>query len=158
MQTRNQCRIAVSPGGKYILADEQPSAPEVLERLIQQAERAEASDIHLHMRHGSAGVSFRLDGVMSPVTELPAEVAERVFGRIKFLARLKTYQESLPQDGRIDKAGLNARSDIRVATYPTVTGDKIVLRLFNTASVKALAELDFPAAARSEVERFLKQT
>src|SRR3989442_5497762 len=75
MQTRNQCRIAVSSGGKYILADEQPSAPEVLERLIQQAERAEASDIHLHMRHGSAGVSFRLDGVMSPVTELPAEVA-----------------------------------------------------------------------------------
>src|SRR5438105_380290 len=107
---------------------------------------------------GAASVWFRLDGVMTPAAELPAEVAERVFGRIKFLARLKTYQESLPQDGRIDKATLAARSDIRVATYPTVTGEKIVLRLFNIASVKALAELDFPAAARSEVERFLKQT
>src|ERR1044071_827647 len=77
------------------------SAPKILEQLVQQAERAGASDIHLQMRGKSADVAFRLDGVISPVTELPAEIAERVFGRIKFLARLKTYQESLPQDGRI---------------------------------------------------------
>jgi len=42
------------------------------------------------------------------------EIAERVFGRIKFLARLKTYQESLPQDGRIDKADIRTINDIRV--------------------------------------------
>src|SRR5207249_4376929 len=89
---------------------------------------------------------------------LPGEIAERVFGRIKFLARLKTYQESLPQDGRIDKAELNARSDIRVATYPTVTGEKILLRLFNTATIRTLDELDFPKEARAELNRFLSQT
>src|SRR6266403_4661591 len=114
--------------------DSESSAPEAVERLVQQAERAEASDIHLQMREGSAAISFRLDGVMTPATDLPGDLAERVFGRIKFLARLKTYQESLPQDGRIDKAALNAASDIRVATYPTVTGEKIVLRLFHTAT------------------------
>src|SRR5712664_874367 len=112
--------------------ESEASAPEALERLIHQAERAEASDIHLQMREGSASVSFRLDGVMTPATDLPGDLAERVFGRIKFLARLKTYQESLPQDGRIDKASLSARSDIRVSTYPTVTGEKIVLRLFTS--------------------------
>src|SRR6266850_2226990 len=107
------------------------SAPEVLERLIRQAELAGASDIRLHMRGQTAEVCFRLDGVITPASELPAHVAERVCGRIKFLARLKTYQDSLPQDGRIDRADVGAQNDIRVATYPTVTGEKIVLRLFN---------------------------
>jgi general secretion pathway protein E len=136
----------------------EPSAPEVLERLIHQAEHAGASDIHLQMQGESAGVWFRLDGVMTPAQPLPAALAERVFGRIKFLARLKTYQESLPQDGRIDKAGAHARTDIRVATYPTITGEKIVLRLFDTVTIKTLEQLDFPPAARSELERFLGQT
>ena len=143
-----------SPGAP----DSEQSAPEVLERLVHQAEQADASDIHLHIRGGTAAVSFRLDGVMTPAATLPAELAERVFGRIKFLARLKTYQDSFPQDGRIDKADLQARSDIRVATYPTVTGEKIVLRLFNASTIRSLAELDFPVEARSELERFLART
>jgi general secretion pathway protein E len=138
--------------------DSDVSAPQVLEDLIHKAERAEASDIHLQMREGGAAVSFRLDGVMTPATELPTTLAERVFGRIKFLARLKTYQESLPQDGRIDKASLNARSDIRVATYPTVTGEKIVLRLFNAAEVRTLGQLELPADVLAELDRFLRQT
>ena len=134
------------------------SAPEVLEDLIRQAEAAGASDIHLQMADGKAHVAFRLDGVMTPALELPAGIAERVFGRIKFLARLKTYQDSLPQDGRIEKADASARSDIRVATYPTVTGEKIVLRLFLASGAMALGELGFPDAARAALEGFLAQT
>jgi len=134
------------------------SAPEVLENLVRLAERAGASDIHLQMRGKMAEVGFRLDGIITPGRELPAEVAERVFGRIKFLARLKTYQESLPQDGRISHADLNCQNDIRVATYPTVTGEKIVLRLFNSAAVKTLDEIEFPQNARAELERVLRQT
>jgi type II secretory ATPase GspE/PulE/Tfp pilus assembly ATPase PilB-like protein len=110
------------------------------------------------MGQGTAAVSFRLDGVLVPITEFPTDLADRVIGRIKFLARLKTYQESLPQDGRIEKSALNARSDIRVATYPTVTGEKIVLRLFDNAAVKSLTELGFDLDVRQELDRFLKQT
>lgn len=134
------------------------SAPQVLEQLIHQAEQAGASDIHLQMRGKCAEVCFRLDGVLTPTSQLPENIAERVFGRIKFLSRLKTYQDSLPQDGRIDRQEVGARNDIRVATYPTVTGEKIVLRLFNTAVVKALGELEFPAEACAELDRFLHQT
>ncbi|HEY5912746.1 MAG TPA: ATPase, T2SS/T4P/T4SS family [Verrucomicrobiae bacterium] len=133
-------------------------APLVLENLIRQAERATASDIHLQMGQVTASVVFRLDGVMTPATELPASLAERVFGRIKFLARLKTYQESLPQDGRIDRNSVNAHTDIRVSTYPTVTGEKIVLRLFSTAEVVSLLGLEFPADVGRELELFLAQT
>src|ERR1700733_14005468 len=125
------------------------SAPEILENLVRLAERAGASDIHLQMRGKSAEVGFRLDGIVTPGRELPAEIAERVFGRIKFLARLKTYQESLPQDGRIAHEDLKSKNDVRVATYPTVTGEKIVLRLFNSGSAKLLNELSLLPAAQS---------
>jgi len=134
------------------------SAPAILEQLVQQAERAGASDIHLQMRGKSAEVGFRLDGIITPGRELPADIAERVFGRIKFLARLKTYQETLPQDGRISHDELKCKNDIRVATYPTVTGEKIVLRLFNSETAKTLGELSLPMVAQTGLEKFLRQT
>ena len=134
------------------------AAPGVLEQLIQEAENAGASDIHLQMTGQTALVALRLDGVMVPLKTLAEGLAERVFGRIKYLARLKTYQDSLPQEGRIDKADSRARNDIRVATYPTVTGEKIVLRLFQSGLVKSLRELDFPAEVCAGLERFLRQS
>jgi general secretion pathway protein E len=149
------------PEQKVQTADEEASAasaPEVLENLVRLAERAGASDIHLQMRGRSAEVGFRLDGIITPGRELPAEIADRVFGRIKFLARLKTYQQSLPQDGRIPRDELKCKNDIRVATYPTVTGEKIVLRLFNTETAKTLGELFLPTDAQTELENFLRRT
>lgn len=134
------------------------SAPEVLERLVRRAEEARASDIHLQMRGKSAAISFRLDGVLTPVSELAEDIAERVFGRIKYLARLKTYQDSLPQDGRIEKAEINSANDIRVATYPTVTGEKIVLRLFSGVEAKTLDDVGLAAPIVAEIRRTLSQT
>jgi type II secretory ATPase GspE/PulE/Tfp pilus assembly ATPase PilB-like protein len=134
------------------------SAPEILETIVALAEKKSASDIHFQMRGKIAEVGFRLDGLITPVRELPAEIAERVFGRIKFLSRLKTYQESLPQDGRISRDDLKCKNDIRVATYPTVTGEKIVLRLFGSETGKILHELSFPPAAQTELEKFLRQS
>lgn len=133
------------------------SAPDVVADLLRRAEAAGASDVHLQMTGPDTGatVGFRLDGVLVPVTRFEAELAERVFGRIKFLARLKTYQESLPQDGRINKADSGTQHDLRVATYPTVTGEKIVLRLFQGAAAATLGELGFPAKTLAELERFL---
>ena len=149
----------VSVDKEPVPAAESPeaSAPKIVEDLVHQAESVSASDIHLQMDHHGAAVSFRLDGLMTPASHLPAEIAERVFGRIKFLARLKTYQESMPQDGRIDKRDVQGLCDIRVATYPTVTGEKIVLRLFNPAAAKGVAELDFPVEAVAQLDHFLRQ-
>ncbi len=138
--------------------DSEGDAPKFLEDLVRQAERANASDIHLQMGEGGVAAFFRLDGVMTRAAEVPAALAERVFGRIKFLARLKTYQETLPQDGRIDRNALNARSDIRVSTYPTVTGEKVVLRLFSGAEIVPLQQLGFPAEVAHELKGFLAQT
>jgi type II secretory ATPase GspE/PulE/Tfp pilus assembly ATPase PilB-like protein len=133
------------------------TAPKLVEELCAKAERAGASDIHLQLTSAGAEISFRLDGVLSPANAFPSEVAERMVGRIKYLARLKTYQDSLPQDGRIDKTDVGASSDIRVSTYPTVTGEKIVLRLFSQEEAKTLAELQFPEEIRATLEEVLRK-
>jgi type II secretory ATPase GspE/PulE/Tfp pilus assembly ATPase PilB-like protein len=133
------------------------NAPRALEELIHQAEQAEASDIHLQMNGAKAQVWFRLDGLLAPITELGEPLAERVFGRIKFLSRLKTYQDSLPQDGRIDRADISANHDLRVATYPTVTGEKIVLRLFVTAETRRLDALNYSPAAATALHTALRR-
>jgi general secretion pathway protein E len=125
-------------------SDAPERAPEILQRIVQRAHQTGASDIHLQMRQGGAELSLRLDGVLSPAAVVPQDIAERLCGRIKYLANLKTYQESLPQDGRIDKAAFHIPADVRVATYPTVTGEKIVLRLFQEAELKGLADLELP--------------
>jgi general secretion pathway protein E len=132
------------------------SAPAFLTKLVQQAEHLRASDIHVQMLGKAAQVSLRLDGMMSPPTSVPEPLAERLVGRIKYLSKLKTYQESLPQDGRIDKDEVGAANDIRVATYPTVTGEKIVLRFFTQTEQPRLGELQLPPAAVAELERFLR--
>ncbi len=109
------------------------------------------------MAPDGAVVSFRLDGMMTPATNFSGDIAERVFGRIKFLAQLKTYQESMPQDGRINRSSVNSSNDIRVATYPTVTGEKIVLRLFSAFAARGIAELEFSGEATEELTWFLRQ-
>jgi len=148
--------ITTLPGRTPTVRNGEVDAPRIVEELIQNAESAGASDIHLQMIGPAAEVTLRLDGVMTPFWGLPEPVAERVFGRIKFLARLKTYQDSLPQDGRIDKADIGSRNDVRVATYPTVTGEKIVLRLFTGSGARQLRELEMPLEACDHLERFLR--
>lgn len=147
------------PGGDFAeLWPDQADAPEVVQQLIAQAERAKASDIHLHLRNGVAEIRLRLDGVLVRTGWLRPDLAERVFGRIKFLARLKTYQESLPQDGRIDKEAAGTKNDVRVATYPTVTGEKIVLRLFTAGAALGLGDLGLPGSTDAALQRALAQT
>lgn len=133
-------------------------AAEALEELVKRAIQARASDIHLQMGEGKMEVRFRLDGVICPVEGYSGELAERLFGRIKFLAQLKTYQESLPQEGRISKADLKSENDLRVSTYPTVTGEKIVLRLFAEKKGRSFEELGYQPGLQAELEGFLRQT
>ena len=152
------CPGAAERAGSRHLMNPQAPAPEVVEQLIRRAEQAGASDIHVQMIGASAQVAFRLDGLMTPALDLPPDLAERVCGRIKYLAKLKTYQDALPQDGRIERADVRANCDLRVATYPTVTGEKIVLRLFHSAQVRTLRELALAPEVCGELEAFLRQT
>jgi general secretion pathway protein E len=131
-------------------------AAQALEGFVRQAEEAGASDIHLAHEPGRVRIELRLDGELTPICDLPLAEGERLCGRIKYLARLKTYQESLPQDGRISRAELNARCDVRVSTYPAIHGEKIVLRLFNQSVARPLAELGLPEICVTTLKSVLR--
>lgn len=134
-------------------------APAVLRQLLECAVASGASDLHLQRLTpgGPASVRFRLDGVLVPVTRLAPELAERVSGRIKYLAGLKTYIDTLPQDGRIERAAVATPDDLRVSTYPTVTGEKLVLRLFTTHEGRTLDQLGLSASTLKTLHAFLPQ-
>jgi general secretion pathway protein E len=135
----------------------EPDAPAAVNRLLNEAHRAGASDIHLQSVPGAVEVRWRLDGVLQDRPAIPHPHGERLLGRIKYLARLKTYQESIPQDGRIAAADVQLPEDVRVATYPTLTGEKIVLRLFGSRTAQRLAELGLPLPALQSLQTALLQ-
>jgi type II secretory ATPase GspE/PulE/Tfp pilus assembly ATPase PilB-like protein len=134
------------------------TAPQVLHQLVQRAEAAGASDLHVDAQGRTARVAFRLDGLLTPAEPVPGDIGERLMGRIKYLARLKTYQDTLPQDGRIERDRIGSQSDIRVSTYPTVGGEKAVLRFFQTRRARDLDELGFSPDALSRLKSFLGQS
>ncbi|MBL9138147.1 MAG: Flp pilus assembly complex ATPase component TadA [Verrucomicrobiales bacterium] len=134
-------------------------APSVLRQLLERAVASGASDLHLQrLTPGGAWmVRFRLDGVLVPVARLSPDLAERVSGRVKYLAGLKTYVETLPQEGRIDRAAIATPDDLRVSTYPTVLGEKLVLRLFTTHESRTLDQLGLSAPTLRSLRAFLPQ-
>jgi general secretion pathway protein E len=140
-------------GVREVFAPE--SAPAVLETLMRDAEKRRVSDVHIQCSGGGADVAFRLDGVLKNYCRWPSPLGERVAGRIKFLARLKTYQDSMPQENRIDSADLGLSSDVRVSTYPAVVGEKIVLRLFSSQRAATLEELRLEAGLVHALKHFL---
>ncbi|HEX2183467.1 MAG TPA: ATPase, T2SS/T4P/T4SS family, partial [Rubrobacteraceae bacterium] len=131
--------------------DEKPII-RLVSAILQQAVSEGASDIHVEPRDRKLAVRFRVDGVLREVTSVPPKLQSGVVARLKVLANLDIAERRLPQDGRF-AAGLGDRQvDLRVATLPTVHGEKAVLRLLDTASVQLnLTTLGFE---RRDLERY----
>ena len=104
----------------------------LVDDLLAQAIQAEASDVHFEPTADSLVVKFRLDGVLNPVEGLPATLADNVVARLKVLGGLLTYRNDIPQEGRLEVSGAAAEkvSDVRLAIFPTIHGQRAVVRLF----------------------------
>ena len=111
------------------------SAVTMLERLIGRAAREGASDIHLEPRQDDFRVRFRVDGTFRDVALLPNEMAPALVARVKVLAGMDIAEHRLPQDGRFSATVEDRRLDLRSSTYPTVHGEKAVLRLLDNSGL-----------------------
>jgi type IV pilus assembly protein PilB len=103
--------------------------------LITQAVNDRASDIHIEPDEKSLRVRYRIDGVLHEVMSPPKSVQSGMTSRLKIMAELNIAERRVPQDGRILLAVQGKPIDIRVATLPTVHGEKIVMRLLDKSSV-----------------------
>ncbi len=101
-----------------------------LQLLLEDAAAAGVSDVHLNPTLEGLEVLYRRDGVLHPQGLIDRGRAERMIGKVKVLAGLLTYRRDVPQDGQIPAADAGGRSDVRVSLFPTVHGEKAVLRFF----------------------------
>jgi type IV pilus assembly protein PilB len=101
--------------------------------IIFQAAEDGASDVHFEPQEDALVVRFRVDGVLGEVQRIPKRMAPGVTTRLKVLAKLDIAERRKPQDGRIslNAAAAGRMLDIRVATLPTVEGEKVVMRLLD---------------------------
>ena len=134
------------------------SAVDSVQSLLERACEMGASDLHIEPDTASVTVRARRDGVLVPLESLPAEMGPRLVGRLKALADLLAYRTDVPQEGRIaaDRSGVGV--EVRVATYPTLFGERAALRFDSPdAAQLRLDALGLPAAAlaglRAAIER-----
>lgn len=129
----------------------------VVDLLIRDAAKARASDIHLQPQSTELRVRYRLDGILHDATSLPLNVHLPLVSRIKVMANMDIAEHRRPQDGQITYAVDGKEMDIRVATFNTLDGEMVALRLLDkTLPLFQLSELGFPPEALDKYLRTLR--
>jgi type IV pilus assembly protein PilB len=128
--------------------------------IIFQAAEDGSSDIHFEPQQDSLVVRFRTDGVLHEVQRIPRKMTAGVITRLKVLAKLDIAERRKPQDGRISltAAAAGRTLDIRVATLPTVDGEKVVMRLLDKSKkAPTLEELGLEEAMRGHLQEIINK-
>ena len=122
--------------------------------LITQAIQDRASDIHIEPTERDLRVRFRIDGVLHEVMRSPRNIQSGVISRLKIMSDINIAERRIPQDGRMSVASNGGKIDLRVATLPTVWGEKVVMRILdNSTAMLSLSDLGF---SQPNYERYAK--
>ncbi len=112
--------------------------------IILQALNDRASDIHIEPTADDLRIRFRIDGVLHDVTRAPRSIKAGVISRLKVMADMNIAEHRVPQDGRVSLKASQRDVDLRVATLPTVHGEKIVMRILDKSNaLMKLSDLGF---------------
>jgi general secretion pathway protein E len=124
--------------------------------LIENAIKANASDVHIEPFEDALRVRYRIDGVLFDAETPPKRLRAAITSRIKIMAELNIAERRLPQDGRIRMGLEGRRLDIRVSTVPTLHGESIVMRILDRAAILLpLERLGFDQRARRQIEHVI---
>ncbi|MFI5399422.1 MAG: GspE/PulE family protein [SAR324 cluster bacterium] len=133
--------------------DEEP-IKRLLNNILYQAARTNASDVHVDATPSEVVVRFRVDGILHTATSLPKSIQRTLINRIKIMSRLDIAQHGLPQDGRTLILIAGRKIDIRVSVMPTIHGEKAVMRLlFQDVELFDLSHLGMPEPIRQHMLR-----
>ncbi|GAB2694259.1 hypothetical protein GCM10027194_30580 [Thalassiella azotivora] len=112
--------------------------------LITQAVQDRASDIHIEPGEHELRVRYRIDGVLHEVMRSPKQIQSGVISRLKIMAEMDIAERRKPQDGRLSVNAHGKKVDLRVASLPTVWGEKVVMRILDNSTARLdLADLGF---------------
>jgi type IV pilus assembly protein PilB len=125
---------AISDAGEGADVDDAPVV-RFINRVMLDAIRRGASDIHFEPYERAYRIRFRLDGVLKEVAAPPVVLAPKLAARLKVMSRLDIAERRVPQDGRIKlKISKTRAIDFRVSTCPTLFGEKVVMRILDPSS------------------------
>ncbi len=126
---------------------------------IKQAVTDRASDIHVEPFEKELVVRFRIDGILYNMYTPPKKYQGAVISRIKIMANLNIAENRLPQDGRIQLKIAGKDIDIRVSTFPTYYGERIVLRILNKSDMSFdLGAIGFDRETLDHFDSLIKKT
>ncbi|NLE23564.1 MAG: Flp pilus assembly complex ATPase component TadA [Actinobacteria bacterium] len=135
-------------------ATEEAPIVKLVNSVIAQSVDDSASDIHFEPQAKELVVRFRIDGVLHEIMSIPRRMQSGVISRLKIMAELDIAERRVPQDGRIGLIVGGKPIDMRVATLPTVYGEKIVMRLLDKSNV--MLDLEDLGFAEKALKRFRK--
>lgn len=150
-------RLPLGPSTREIRNSPTDDAPAVtyLQKILQQAVSLRASDLHLEPFEFEYRIRFRIDGELHDIDAAPLTLKDRLASRIKILSRLDIAEKRVPQDGRMKITMAQGQAiDFRVSTLPTLFGEKIVIRILDSAA--AQMGLESLGLEPDEKERLLK--
>jgi general secretion pathway protein E len=133
-------------------ADDDAPIIRLINALLTEAIKVNASDIHIEPFENRMRVRFRVDGMLREILQPPGHIAPLVISRIKVMARLDIAEKRLPQDGRISLRVAGRAVDVRVSTLPSGHGERVVLRLLDKQAGRL--DLDQLGMARPVQQRF----
>jgi type IV pilus assembly protein PilB len=147
----------VNDDGETKLNDGIDEAPVVkfVNKMLVDAIRMGASDLHFEPYEKSFRVRFRVDGVMEKIANPPVQLANKIAARLKVMSQMDISERRVPQDGRIKlKISKTKAIDFRVNSLPTLFGEKIVLRILDPSS--AMLGIDALGYEPDQQEMFLE--
>ncbi|NLO73264.1 MAG: type II/IV secretion system protein [candidate division WS1 bacterium] len=129
----------------------------VVETIVREAVRQQASDIHVEPRADRLQVRYRLDGVLQTTTNLPKDMQTYVLSRIKILADEDISETRKPQSGRFEFILDEKPLDLRISTIPTFWGEKAVMRILDKSRVfVSMSQLGLLPEMQGKVEELLR--
>ncbi|MDP1899401.1 MAG: type IV-A pilus assembly ATPase PilB [Rubrivivax sp.] len=135
----------------FDVTDEETAAPEsadvttevedapvvrFLQKMLIDAINMRASDLHFEPYEYTYRVRFRIDGELREITQPPVAIKDKLASRIKVISRMDIAEKRVPQDGRMKLKFGSKAIDFRVSTLPTLFGEKVVIRILDSASAK----------------------
>ncbi|OHB29023.1 MAG: secretion system protein E [Desulfuromonadaceae bacterium GWC2_58_13] len=143
---------------ELINSSEVPPIVRIVNAIISEAIRYQASDIHIEPKTKFSLIRFRIDGILHDKLRIPAELHAAAISRIKILAKLDISERRIPQDGRISVKSGTRLVDLRVSTLPSINGEKVVLRILDKSSaVKRLKDLGLLDADLQRILTLIKK-
>ncbi|MGB0205471.1 MAG: GspE/PulE family protein, partial [Neptuniibacter sp.] len=140
------------------VSEEDSTVVKLVNRILLDAKRLRASDVHIEPGKGKVptSVRMRIDGVCQEIIQIPASHSKAAVSRIKIMSRLDIAEKRIPQDGKFAVRLQGSPLEVRVATIPTVNGEGVVMRLLQSGEPVPFEQLNFSDRNKKSIQELLE--